>query len=268
MPSNTDADNLADESAQVSANSEDDIFEDEVEASPNEDLLTATKAMRAGTSKPTVDHFAALREAEWAEADCAFTVENASQFIKKRVKEIKNPEVLAAVKASVVQIKSLKTQFDEQRTEITHIRDDLKIGQHTYAKDKVILNTLISNTQDLQTRLTSVEATQTAMDEKIDDIQASLELLTSVLIPDDAKKGERIKSDKCKTAQTLRKKDDANDGGGNNERRTKHMQESQRKTQTLRFGTKSDVKSDGRKSDRGNVMLRPQIRGQRIWSSR
>ena len=83
------------------------------------------------------------------------------------------------------------------------------------------------------------------MDGKIDAIQTSLELLTSVLIPDDAKKGERIKPDKCKTAQTLRKKDDANDGGGNNERRTKQMQESQRKT--LRSGTKSDVKSDGKK---------------------
>ena len=153
----------------------------------------------------------------------------------------------------MVQIKSLQTNFAEQKTDISRIRDDLKIGEHTYAKDHALLTTLISNTQDLKLRLNSVETKQTEMDGKIDVIQASLELLTSVLIPDDAKKGERIKSDKCKTAQTLRKKDDANDRGSNNERRTKQMQESQRKTQTLRFGTKSDVKSDGRKLDRGNV---------------
>ena len=51
------------------------------------------------------------------------------------------------------------------------------------------------------------------MSAKLDAIANSVELLTSVLISDDAKKGEKIVPVKCKPTLILKNKDDAPDDG-------------------------------------------------------
>ncbi|KAK1398204.1 hypothetical protein POM88_008067 [Heracleum sosnowskyi] len=80
-------------------------------------------------------------------------------------------------------------------------------------QDKTLLLTLVKDQEILKNRLTKVEDNQTLMSDKLDSIAASLELLTSVLIPDDVKKGERVLKDKCKKPQTLSRQDDSTDGG-------------------------------------------------------
>ena len=72
-------------------------------------------------------------------------------------------------------------------------------------------------------RLSKVEANQILLSDKMDSISASLELITSGLIPD-VKKGERIPKDKCKDTKTLTKDDDR-DVDGNREHRSKADQD-------------------------------------------
>jgi len=49
----------------------------------------------------------------------------------------------------------------------------------------------------------------------LNDIQSSVELLLSLLLSDDAKKGEKIVKSKCSNDQILKKKDDEADDQGN-----------------------------------------------------
>ncbi|KAL8107305.1 hypothetical protein AgCh_023928 [Apium graveolens] len=53
------------------------------------------------------------------------------------------------------------------------------------------------------------------MQSQLNEIQASVELIVSLLLPADAKKGEKVIKSKCKTDQTLKGKDDEKDDQGN-----------------------------------------------------
>ncbi|KAK1371596.1 hypothetical protein POM88_037688 [Heracleum sosnowskyi] len=88
------------------------------------------------------------------------------------------------------------------------------------------------------------------MSAKIDTIATSLELLTSVLIPDDVKKGERVSKDKCKRTQTLRQRDDGTDGGSKDtEKKSKIIQVQGRfKSNSDRNQTNSGVGGSGAQS--------------------
>ena len=57
--------------------------------------------------------------------------------------------------------------------------------------DKSKYVSLLKEQEGLNKRLITVEANQAAMSAKLDAIANSIELLTSVLIPDVAKKGEK-----------------------------------------------------------------------------
>ncbi|KAK1370249.1 hypothetical protein POM88_036341 [Heracleum sosnowskyi] len=166
----------------------------------------------------TEAHYRDMYYANWSGVDCIFSKQRTADFITQSAKEIANSELLSHFKATIVQVKSLHNRFDE-----THKDQDT-----------------------IKQRLTNVESNQAELSTKIDSIAASLELLTSVLIPDDVKKGERVSKDKCKRTPTLRLRDDANDGGSRGaEQRSKSSQEQGRLRSNSARQTNSDMINSG-----------------------
>ncbi|KAK1404787.1 hypothetical protein POM88_004392 [Heracleum sosnowskyi] len=99
----------------------------------------------------------------------------------------------------------------------TNLRNEFSIRDTTLKLDKSYYSTMFKqqakDSEDIKQRLVKVEDNQTAMSAQLISISNALELLTSVFLPDDVKKGETISKDKCKRTPTLRRRDDSTDGG-------------------------------------------------------
>ncbi|KAL8099904.1 hypothetical protein AgCh_032238 [Apium graveolens] len=72
--------------------------------------------------------------------------------------------------------------------------------------------------EEQQAQIAEVLANQASEKAQLDEIQSSVELLLSLLLPDDAKKGEMVVKSKCSPTQELKKKDDKGDDQGNSEK--------------------------------------------------
>ncbi|KAL8119347.1 hypothetical protein AgCh_016755 [Apium graveolens] len=103
-------------------------------------------------------------------------------------------------------------------------------------------------------------ANQAAQQDQLNEIQNSVELLVSLLLPDDARKGEKVTKSKFKIDQPLKGKDDDNEDQGNSERGRGHGQGkgfSSREAGTSTQRSNSDA--DRRKSFDKQVLTKPDI---------
>ncbi|KAK1387947.1 hypothetical protein POM88_016125 [Heracleum sosnowskyi] len=168
-------------------------------------------------NRATAEHFQEMYYKRWAAADCIFSAQRAADFLGDSVKTISNPDILTSLKATVIQIKSLHNRFDESHKEVTALRNEVSMRDLTLKNDRSFYNSMFKkqakDSDEIQKRLGKVEDNQTAMSAQLTSISTAIELLTSVLLSDDVKKGESVPSDKCKDTQTLRRRDDGNDGG-------------------------------------------------------
>ncbi|KAL8120247.1 hypothetical protein AgCh_017410 [Apium graveolens] len=90
----------------------------------------------------------------------------------------------------------------------------------------------IEKTQEKQhAQIDEVLANQASQKAQLDEIQSSVKLLLSLLLPDDAKKGEKVVKSKCSPTQELKKKDDKGDDQGNSEK-SRGSEDSQKFLQT------------------------------------
>ncbi|KAK1396974.1 hypothetical protein POM88_006837 [Heracleum sosnowskyi] len=135
-------------------------------------------------NRSTAEHFQDMYYNIWAAADCIFSAQRAADFLGDSVKTISNPDILTSLKATVIQIKSLHNRFDESHKEVTTLRNEVSLRDLTLKNDRTYYNSMFK---------------KQAKDS--DDIQKRLG------------KGESVPSDKCKDTQTLRRRDDGNDGG-------------------------------------------------------
>ncbi|KAK1396548.1 hypothetical protein POM88_006411 [Heracleum sosnowskyi] len=168
-------------------------------------------------NRATAEHFQDMYYNRWAAADCIFSAQRAVDFLGDSVKTISTPDILTSLKATVIQIKSLHNRFDESHKEVTALRNEVGLRDLTLKNDRTYYNSMFKkqakDSDDIQKRLGKVEDNQTAMSAQLTSISNAIALLTSVLLSDDVKKGESVPSDKCKDTQTLRRRDDGNDGG-------------------------------------------------------
>ncbi|KAK1363787.1 hypothetical protein POM88_039348 [Heracleum sosnowskyi] len=164
-------------------------------------------------NRATSEYYQDMYFSNWSSKDTIFSNERAADFVTKSSKEIQNPELLSHLKATIVQIKSLNNHFDDSDKVITGLRNDIAQRELTQQKDKSLYISLCKDQKNFDSRLSKVEENQVKMSTKLDEIANSIELLTSVLLSDDVKKGESVPSNKCKDTQTLRRRDDSNDGG-------------------------------------------------------
>ncbi|KAK1380135.1 hypothetical protein POM88_026879 [Heracleum sosnowskyi] len=179
----------------------------------------------------TKTHFQNMYFANWSSHECIFPNQRAAEFVSKTAATITNPELLAHLKATIVHVKSLNNRFDETQKHVTGLRNDVAARELTLKQEKFSLS---RDQEAIRTRLSK---------------------LTSVLILDDVKTGERVFKDKCKKSQTLSKKDDTGDGGAKDkEFRSKSIQEQGRlrsnsataKTNSDRINTAAQSSSKAR----------------------
>ncbi|KAK1352547.1 hypothetical protein POM88_053244 [Heracleum sosnowskyi] len=201
---------------------ENEAEDDNAEASPahsNPDIQVELSNIQANSeeerevNRATTAYYQDMYFSNWSRKDTIFSNERAADFVTKSSKEIKNPELLSHLKATIVQIKSLNNHFDDSDKVIAGLRNDIATRELTQQKDKSLYISLCKEQKNFNSRLLKVEDNQTAMSAQLTSISTAIELLTSVLLFDDVKKGESVPSDKCKDTQTLRRRDDGNDGG-------------------------------------------------------
>ncbi|KAK1397218.1 hypothetical protein POM88_007081 [Heracleum sosnowskyi] len=231
--------------------SENEAEDDNAEASPahsNPDIqvelsdIQATSEEEREANRATAEHFQNMYFSNWSSKDTIFSNERAADFVTKSSKEITNPELLSHLKATIVQIKSLNNRFDDSDKVITGLRNDITHRELTQQKDKSLYISLCKDQKNFDSRLSKVEENQVKMSTKLDEIANSIELLTSVLISDAVKKGERVSKDKCKSSQTLTQKDDTADGGA----RDKHHPTSKNvQRQGRRSNSDAQTNADG-----------------------
>ncbi|KAK1376195.1 hypothetical protein POM88_032388 [Heracleum sosnowskyi] len=162
-------------------------------------------------NRATAEHFQDMYYNRWAAADCIFSAQRAADFLGDSVKTISTPDILTSLKATVIQIKSLHNRFDESHKEVTALRNEVGLRDLTLKNDRTYYNSMFKkqakDSDDIQKRLGKVEENQTAMSTQLSSISTAIELLTSVLLSDDVKKGENVPKDKCKDIQALRQKE-------------------------------------------------------------
>ncbi|KAK1394103.1 hypothetical protein POM88_013159 [Heracleum sosnowskyi] len=194
----------------------------------------------------TEAHYRDMYYANWSGADCIFSKQRTADYIAQSAKEITNSELLSHFKATIVQVKSLHNRFDETHKVVLGLSNDIALKELALKKDRAQFSSMVKDQETIKQRLTNVESNQAELSTKIDSIAASLELLTSVFIPDDVKKGERVSKDKCKRTPTFRLRDDSNDGGSRGaEKRSKSSQEQGRLRSNSARQTNSDMINSG-----------------------
>ncbi|KAK1397705.1 hypothetical protein POM88_007568 [Heracleum sosnowskyi] len=182
-------------------------------------------------NRATAEHFQEMYFSNWSNKDTIFSDERAADFVTKSSNEITNPELLTYLKATIIQVKSLNNRFDASDKVIEGLRNDIAARELTQQKDKSLYISLCKDQKVFDSRLSKVEDNQVKMSTKLDEIANSIELLTSVLLSDDVKKGERVPQDKCKSSQTLARKDDTTDGGAKGQNpRTRNVQRQGRRS--------------------------------------
>ncbi|KAK1360837.1 hypothetical protein POM88_045311 [Heracleum sosnowskyi] len=226
--------------------------DDNAEASPahsNSDIQVEVSDLQANSTeerevqRAASEHFQNMYYNAWANADCVFPAQRAADFLSDSVKKITNPDVLTSLQATVVQVKSLNNRFDENQQMLTKLRNEVSLRDLTLKADRTSYYAMFKqqarDSEEIKKRLGTVEDNQNAMSAQLTSISTALELLTSVLLSDDVKKGESIPKDKCKDTQTLRRKDDSTDGGSRgNERRIS----AQRQRRVINSGGQSTSK--------------------------
>ncbi|KAK1401537.1 hypothetical protein POM88_001142 [Heracleum sosnowskyi] len=236
-----------------------DDAEEDVPDSSNADSSanSVENSQRISAQRTTDAHFQDMYFSNWSSRETIFSDERATDFVTKSSKEIQNPELLTHLKATIVQVKSLNNRFDGTDKVIDGLRNDIAARELTLQKDKSLYISLCKEQKAFNSRLSKVEENQAAMSNKLDTIANSLELLTSVLISDDVKKGERVSKDKCKSSQTLTRKDDTTDGGARDkEQRKKNVQEQGRRSNSdAQANAGKGINTGGQSSSRVRSLL-------------
>ncbi|KAK1352302.1 hypothetical protein POM88_053566 [Heracleum sosnowskyi] len=230
-----EAEQINTETAAENVPEENSAEDDNVEDSPahsHPDIQVELSDIQANSdeerevNRATAEHFQNMYFSNWSSKDTIFSDARAADFVTKSSKEIQNPELLTHLKATIVQVKSLNNRFDASDKVIEGLRNDITARELTQQKDKSLYISLCKDQKIFDSRLSKVEENQVKMSTKLDEIANSIELLTSVLLSDDVKKGERVsQEDKCKSSQTLTWKDDTTDGGAKGKNpRTRNVQ--------------------------------------------
>ncbi|KAL8133306.1 hypothetical protein AgCh_008680 [Apium graveolens] len=126
----------------------------------------------------------------------------------------------APSKAELVK-KHLQGQHSTTHAEVHKIQEALlkqettmKLEKKSFFKPTFERIAYIEKTQEKQqSQIDEILQNQVSQQSQLNEIQSSVELLVSLLLPADAKKGEKVIKSKCKPDKTLKKKDDGNDPG-------------------------------------------------------
>lgn len=125
-------------------------------------------------------------------------------------------------------MKAIQSTQEDTTKSINSIKEKIsEIGSSQTTEKRRYIGPLVETVDKLKgdqaklvERISSVEESQKQIQSQLIVMTTTLQLIIEALIPDtaDVKKGDKVVSSKCKPDQTLKKDDDAGDGGSGSRR--------------------------------------------------
>ncbi|KAL8119762.1 hypothetical protein AgCh_017026 [Apium graveolens] len=179
-----------------------------------------------------------------------------------------NDDFKAQLRVTALSTMHLQGQHSITHDKVNKIQESLiqqdmnvKLEKNRFFKPAFDRIGYIEKTQEQQqAQIYDILKNQAAQQTQLNEIQSSVELLVSLLLPANAKKGEKVIKSKCKSIQPLKGKDDGNDDQGNSEKGRGHGQgqgSSSRKAETSTQRSSSDA--DRRISSGKQLLTKPDV---------
>ncbi|KAL8103728.1 hypothetical protein AgCh_028071 [Apium graveolens] len=160
---------------------------------------------------------------KWNEPDFIPSLNILKDHISKADELLTNYDFKTQLKVTALSTKSLQGLHSTTEAKVDKLQDtddkldmEIKLDKKRFIRPIQEKVEAIEKVQEKkQAQLDEVLQNQAAQQIQLTEIQSSVELLLSLLLTDDAKKGEKVVKSKCSTSQTLKKKDDSEDDQGN-----------------------------------------------------
>ncbi|KAL8089501.1 hypothetical protein AgCh_039102 [Apium graveolens] len=148
------------------------------------------------------------------------------EHIAKADELLTNADFKTQIKITTLSTKQLQGLHTSTHEKVDTLREkadkldlQIKLDKNRYIRPISEKVEAIEKTQEEQhAQIAEVLAKHASQKAQLDEIQSSVELFLSLLLPDDAKKGEKVVKSKCSPTQELKKKDDKGDDQGNSEK--------------------------------------------------
>ncbi|KAL8146507.1 hypothetical protein AgCh_004291 [Apium graveolens] len=189
---------------------------------------------------------------EWNSVTCAPSAQHLAEHLTKADEMLNTDDFKTQLRVTALSTKHLQSLHSTTHAELHHLREEFmkqeqvqKIDKKKFFQPTFDRVAYIEKTQEnQQAQIDDILQNQASQHSQLNEIQASVELLVSLLLPTNAKKGEKVIKSKCKTDKTLKGKDDEKDDQGNSGMGRGHSQGrcfSSKKAEITSHRTSSDT---------------------------
>ncbi|KAL8157879.1 hypothetical protein AgCh_002553 [Apium graveolens] len=160
---------------------------------------------------------------EWNSVSCVPTEKHLAEHLTKADDMLNSDDFKTQLRVTALSTKHLQALHSTTHAELHKIQEEFikqeqvwKINKKKFFQPTFDRIAYIEKTQDhQQAQIDDILKNQASQQSQLTEIQSSVELFISLLLPADAKKGEKVIKSKCKTDKTLTGKDDEKDDQGN-----------------------------------------------------
>ncbi|KAL8091585.1 hypothetical protein AgCh_034001 [Apium graveolens] len=183
------------------------------DAAPNVDADVAEKHQCLGVK---------LLQDKWNSVSCVPTEKHLAEHLTKADEMLNSDDFKTQLRVTALSTKHLQGLHLTTHAELHKIQEEFikqeqvqKIDKKKFFQPTFDRIAYIEKTQEKQqAQINDILTNQASQQSQLTEIQASVELLVSLLLPADAKKGEKVIKSKCKTDKTQKEKDNEKDDQG------------------------------------------------------
>ncbi|KAL8101334.1 hypothetical protein AgCh_033278 [Apium graveolens] len=169
---------------------------------------------------------------EWNSVSCVPNALHLAEHLTKADEMLHYDDFKTQLRVTALSTKHLQGLHSNTHAELHKIQENFikqeqvcKIDKKKFFHPTIDRVAYIEKTQEKQqAQIDQILTNQASQQSQLTEIQTSVELLISLLLPADAKKGEKVIKSKCKTNKTLQGKDDGKDDQGNSGMGSGHSQ--------------------------------------------
>ena len=197
---------------------------------PQQTVYKADLVKKFVTGEAPVPWSEAPREKEWTKEwntiNFVPSEKILAEYLAKADEMLINDDFKAQLRVITLSTRHLQGQHSITHDKVNKIQENLiqqdmnlKLEKNRFFKPAFDRIAYIEKTQEKQqTQIEEILKNQSSHQSQLNEIQSLVELLVSLLLPADAKKGEKVIKSKCKSILTLKGKDDGNDDQGSSDK--------------------------------------------------
>ncbi|KAL8114452.1 hypothetical protein AgCh_021347 [Apium graveolens] len=169
---------------------------------------------------------------EWNSVLCVPNALHLAEHLTKADEMLNSDDFKTQLRVTALSTKHLQGLHSNTHAELHKIQENFikqeqvwKIDKKKFFQPTIDRVAYIEKTQEKQqAQIDQILTNQASQQSQLTEIQTSVELLISLLLPADAKKGEKVIKSKCTTNKTLQGKDDGKDDQGTSGMGSGHSQ--------------------------------------------